>query len=273
MNSNQLDLFTIGNISQTDFGVENDKYDYPDIPEFSAKEKLRQEKEYNGMYFSGHPLDDYKEYTEKGNFSSIGDILSSFSEEGIDTGSFSDKQKVDICGIITSKTVKPTKNSDSMAFAVLEDRTGEIELVIFPKVYSSNAHLVMKDTPVCVRGTISAEEGKAPKILVFEIKFITDILNSSAEINPAEKPKYKNQNEQQATAKRPETIYLKINEMSGETFDKIINIISIFEGTTKVIFYDATRKKYEKYSRAVDIRPNMLAYLKELLGDDCVVLK
>ena len=38
--------------------------------------------------------------------------------------------------------------------------------------------------------------------------------------------------------------------MSGETFDKIINIISIFEGTTKVIFYDATRKKYEKYSRA-----------------------
>ena len=273
MNSNQLDLFTIGNISQTDFGVDNDKYDYPDIPEFSAKEKLRQEKEFNGMYFSGHPLDDYKEYTEKGNFSSIGDILSSFSEEGIDTGSFSDKQKVDVCGIITSKTVKPTKNSDSMAFAVLEDRTGEIELVIFPKVYSSNAHLVMKDTPVCVRGTISAEEGKAPKILVFEIKFITDILNSSAETNPAEKPKYKNQNAQQATTKRPETIYLKINEMSGETFDKIINIISIFEGTTKVIFYDATRKKYEKYSRAVDIRPNMLAYLKELLGDDCVVLK
>ena len=61
--------------------------------------------------------------------------------------------------------------------------------------------------------------------------------------------------------------------MSGETFDKIINVISIFEGTTKVIFYDATRKKYEKYNRAIDIRPNMLAYLKELLGDDCVVLK
>ena len=47
----------------------------------------------------------------------------------------------------------------------------------------------------------------------------------------------------------------------------------IFSGKTPVILYNAKDKKYEKYNGGVDLRPNMAAYLRELLGNDGVVLK
>lgn len=272
-NADQLDLFTIGNISHAENTVENDSYDYPDIPELSAKEKLREEKEYTGMYFSGHPLDDYREYTEKLATAKIGDILSSFEEdEDVENKEYSDKQRVDICGIITAKTVKPTKNGASMAFATAEDKTGDIELVIFPKIFSESAHVVMKDTPVCVRGDISAEEGKAPKILVSEINFISDGFSSNKKIADS-KPTVQTSRQRAYSDEKEKTLYLKLPQMSGELFDKVINLIAVFEGTTKVVFFDSSRKKYEKYSVGTDIRPNMLAYLKELLGENGVVIK
>ena len=37
---------------------------------------------------------------------------------------FADKQRVKLCGIISSKTVKTTKNGASMAFITVEDKTG-----------------------------------------------------------------------------------------------------------------------------------------------------
>jgi hypothetical protein len=52
-----------------------------------------------------------------------------------------------------------------------------------------------------------------------------------------------------------------------------MNVISIFDGRTPVIIYNEKEKKYEKDSAGIDVRPNMLAYLKKLLGDSGVVLK
>ena len=53
----QLDMFSEG----TDIDTDN----FPDIPEFSAKDMLDYEKEYMGIYVSGHPLDSYKPVIEK----------------------------------------------------------------------------------------------------------------------------------------------------------------------------------------------------------------
>ena len=56
-------------------------------------------------------------------------------------------------------------------------------------------------------------------------------------------------------------------------FKITMNIIMIFDGKTPVIIYNEKEKKYEKYNGGVDIRPNMLSYLRELLGENGVVLK
>ena len=287
-NADQMDLFTLGNISAKETFGETDSYNYPDIPEFSVKEKLREEKDYTGMYFSGHPLDDYTEAMDEILPMPIGAILASFSEED-DTSSddsliaFSDKQKVKLCGIINTKTVKATKNGASMAFITIEDKTGEIELVIFPKIFENSAHILMKDTAICLRGEISAEEGKAPKILVSAVNLISEGLPEEAEARrkassaplPSTPPPTEKERTYTEAPKAPkeQKLYLKLPDKNGEVFTKVMSIISIFGGRTPVIIYNEKEKKYEKCSTGVDIRPNMLAYLRKLLGEGGVVLK
>ena len=219
----------------------------------------------------------------------IGSILSSFSEEEHDPDMipFADKQKVKLCGIVTSKTVKTTRNGASMAFITLEDKTGEIELVVFPKILENCAHILMKDTAVCLRGEISAEEDKAPKILVSAVNLIADGLPEEA---PARRsypvrqstPHYEKKASSvqapkpeapAAQPQKPAKLYLKVPDKNGEIFSKVMSLLSIFEGSTPVIIYNEKEKKYEKYSVGADIRPNMLAYLKTLLGESSVVLK
>jgi DNA polymerase-3 subunit alpha len=186
-NADQMDLFTLGNISVKETFGDADKYAFPDIPDYSVKEKLRQEKEFTGMYFSGHPLDDYAEAMEDILPMPIGAILASFDDETEDTEkeegliSFADKQRVKLCGIINSKTVKSTKNGASMAFVTIEDKTGEIELVIFPKIFAEASHILMKDTAICLRGEISAEEGK---LLVIPLNMKDGLLLCRGKGNP-----------------------------------------------------------------------------------------
>ena len=68
-------------------------------------------------------------------------------------------------------------------------------------------------------------------------------------------------------------LYLKVPDKESEVFGTVMSVISIFDGRTPVILYNEKEKKYEKYSGGIDIRPNMLAYLRSLLGDGGVVLK
>lgn len=287
-NADQMDLFTLGNISAKETFGDADKYNFPDIAEYSVKEKLRQEKEFTGMYFSGHPLDDYAEAMEDILPMPIGAILASFEEEGEGTAdesviAFADKQRVKLCGIISSKTVKTTKNGASMAFITIEDKTGEIELVVFPKIFAESSHILMKDTAICLRGEISAEEGKAPKILVSGVNLISEGLPEEAAARrragsaplPSTPPPTERERVETGIPEAPKEhkLYLKVQNKENDTFKKVMSIISIFEGRTPVIIYSEKEKKYEKYSKGIDVRPNMLAYLRTLLGDGGVVLK
>ncbi|MBQ8447780.1 MAG: DNA polymerase III subunit alpha [Clostridia bacterium] len=288
-NADQMDLFTLGNISAKETFGDTDKYNYPDIPEYSVKEKLRQEKEFTGMYFSGHPLDDYAEAIEEILPMPIGAILASFSEEeeaaeaDESAIAFTDKQKVKLCGIINTKTVKTTKNGASMAFITIEDKTGEIELVVFPKVFGDCSHILMKDTAICLRGEISAEEGKAPKILVSAVNLISEGLPEEAAARrragsapmPSTPPPTERERVEAYVPEAPKDrkLYLKVPDKESEVFRKVMSIISIFEGRTPVIIYNEKEKKYEKYSAGIDVRPNMMAYLRTLLGESGVVLK
>jgi DNA polymerase-3 subunit alpha len=240
------------------------------------------------MYFSGHPLDDYAEQMEDILPMPIGAILASFEDEAESaadesTIAFADKQRVKLCGIINAKTVKTTKNGASMAFITIEDKTGEIELVIFPKIFAEASHILMKDTAVCLRGEISAEEGKAPKILVSGVNLISEGLPEEAAARrnagkaplPSTPPPTERERVETGIPEAPKgrKLYLKVPDRDGELFGKVMSVISIFDGRTPVIIYSEKDKKYEKYSGGIDVRPNMMAYLKTLLGDGGVVLK
>lgn len=267
----QFDLFTIGNAAPDDY-PESD-YAYPDIPELPAKERLYQEKESMGMYFSGHPFDEYERHAAMLGAVPINDILTSF-EEGEDQ-IYHDKETVTIAGIIASRTNKQTRAGASMAFLRLEDRFGEIELVVFPKILEKYSYFLAPDVPVAVLGEISASEDAAPKLLVSKMEMLLANFNGEAEPLTAGRPHTAAPNPvSEAAPEKPKTLYLKVPSCDGEIFRRIQSLLSIFDGSVPVVFYDASTKKYIKaVGQYVAILPNMTKLLKTLLGDDSVVLK
>lgn len=88
--------------------------------EFQRSELLSKEKETLGIFVSGHPLD---EYTLKKDAYTVADLKS------LDV----QKQPVEVLCMIDTINVKYTKKGDTMAIVTVEDQTGMLEMVVFPK--------------------------------------------------------------------------------------------------------------------------------------------
>jgi DNA polymerase III subunit alpha len=119
----------------------------PDIPEWREKELLSFEKEALGFYITGHPLDRYAADVKK--FSTVS--TSSLAEK-------SDKAEVKLCGIVATLTEKITKRGDRMAFALIEDQVGTVEVMVFPDVYGKCAPFLKSDEPLLISGTVESGE-------------------------------------------------------------------------------------------------------------------
>jgi DNA polymerase-3 subunit alpha len=66
-----------------------------------------------------------------------------------------------------------TKRGDRMAFFSLEDRTGSVEVMVFPDVFSSAAAAIKTDEPILVSGTVEVGEENC-KVKASEIVFLRD---------------------------------------------------------------------------------------------------
>ena len=160
----QMDMFGSGEIEAPEF-------DYPDIPEFGVRERLKLEKEASGMYFSGHLLDSYSNHVEELSPIRIIEITETDSDS---SPLYSDRDRVRIAGIITSITVKTTRNNEQMAFFKLEDRYGDIECIAFAKTYREISHELYIDGAVFVEGTVSIRDDDPPKIIVNSLVSLID---------------------------------------------------------------------------------------------------
>lgn len=69
-------------------------------------------------------------------------------------------------GILTEVKGKATKKGAYMGFITLEDLTGQIECLVFPKVYERYQGMMAVDDLVVLHGRLSIREEEAPKLLV-----------------------------------------------------------------------------------------------------------
>lgn len=117
---------------------------------------------------SGHPLDEYREILSQMSFTTaqLEEDTPEENEEPLD-GRF-----VDMGGILTEVKGKATKKGDYMAFVTLEDMAGQIECLVFPRVYEKYQPLLQEDEAVVISGKISVREEEAPKLLAERISRI-----------------------------------------------------------------------------------------------------
>ncbi|MGI5948708.1 DNA polymerase III subunit alpha [Peptoniphilus sp.] len=209
------------------------KEDLPKLKDFSQKDKLDMEREVIGIYVSGHPLDPYREMIEKSSTMNTNEIFEKYRENLLGS------RKVKIGGILKGKRTMITKNKKLMAFAVLEDLFGVIELVIFPNVFSKYKELIEDEKVVFIDGHFSASEVEEPKILVDAISEI------------------KMPNERK--------LYLSVPSMTGGNINKIRETLHDFGGNTPVIFYAEDEKKAFGTESEFWIDEKSMKDLKEIL--------
>ncbi len=123
-------------------------------PPATQPEMLAWEKELLGLYVSAHP---FKEYGER-----LGHLLVPIAE----LAQHKNEKNVRIGGIVTSAKKIFTKNNEPMAFAIVADTSGDVEAVVFPRVYRDKPELWEADRVVALSGRAQEKDG--------EIKFLVD---------------------------------------------------------------------------------------------------
>ena len=269
--SGQLDMFSMATSVMEDIssGVV-----YPDVPDLTLREKLMLEKEISGMYFSGHMIDNYSD--------NISDVPSNSISDVADGDSVSDKQRVGVCGIISSVSAKMTRKQERMAFVTVEDRYGEIECIVFPQKYEDCYHMLRVDNAVYIEGTVSVRDDESNKILVNRIEDLIENGRYKKRERNVAKPQSENMQREIRTSAVPSPVekntaytklYLRVDDLTCKEYLKAKNIVDIFDGNVKVIFYSRETSSYIGYHAGVMLSEYVLGELREILGNDNVVPK
>ena len=260
--SGQMDLFSLA-FTQTE--AKTSAYSYPEMNEYSLKELLLLEKESSGMYFSGHMIDDYTDHIGTLKLDSIADIITASSEEEYDLRSkYYDSVSVKVAGIIMAKKTKTLKNGDVMAFITLQDRIGEIEVIVFAKQYTKVLVELIEENAVMIEGRLSEEEGENMKII---LSSLTPLLSNSRfrDMKEAEERKSKN------TCSR---IYIKLDSLDEEKLIPLYRIANLNPGNIPIAIYDASKNKYVSLKNVtMNADEKVLMRLKSIFGDTNVVFR
>ena len=235
------------------------------VGEFSVADLLRMEKETLGLYVSGHPMSGYAESISRLGCADIATVLSETAEE---YGGIKDGDVVSVAGIVSELKKKATRNGELMAFVTLEDMSGQIECLLFPKIYEKLAQRISEETPLFVRGRVSVHEEEAAKLVANEASLLTDPIAPSASAGNA------SEREEAPRKKMRSGLYLKVPSKSSREFERAMKLLAVFEGETPVYFYFNDEKLLKCAPRAKFVQFNDVLFgeLKKQLGEDAVKL-
>ena len=229
----------------------------PDIPEYSATERMFMEKETMGLYLTGHPMNDYRAAAQRVGATPIHDILADFNEEDGPTR-FADGQLVTVAGIVTSNRTRTTRNNTLMAYVVVEDEAASIELLCFSRTIDQCGAYMAVNTPVVVRGKLSVRDEKPPQIMC---DTVYPLNTGDVPLVPAA----------QTAEKKNAVIYLRFPGMDSKEFRHIRLVMTMFEGETPVKIRLADSGKL--LAGKCLYHPALLAECRQWLGEANVVVR
>ncbi len=234
----------------------------PDVSEFPYTELLAMEKEVSGLYLTGNPMKPYEAVHRHYKAARIDKILDTFSDQ-TDSQEFADGQAVTLVGMVDTVQLKSTRNGAQMAYAVLEDLYGALELVLFPRVLEACRSVLKTGRVVIVHGKLNAREDEAPKLLVSSIEVAPSPESLSEQTEPVNKP---------SSSSAPAGLYLKLPALDSEQWRKAQKLLRVFEGELPVYLRLADSGKLVRAPRDLWVTPVpiLLKELEQLLGKENV---
>ncbi len=160
---NQLSLFDVAR----EEGGDGTSRKYPDLREYPKHALLAMEKEVTGVYISGHPLDAYADELDKLSWSAL--MLDELAERE-DKGLSEDGRMVELGGLVVGIKQKATRSGGLMAFVTLEDLTGQVECLFFPRIWEQKSEQIKEDGVFQFTGKLSVPEDRAPSLIVETVR-------------------------------------------------------------------------------------------------------
>jgi DNA polymerase-3 subunit alpha len=151
--------------------------DLPAAPDWEESVRLANEKEVLGFFVSGHPLDRYAEKLRNlPGVISIAEALERKPPERRWGGQSDPADEITVAGIMQGLRVQKTRRDQKLyAQALLEDATGKIELIAFPRDYEKLSASLKIEAPVLIRGVLSGDDDAAPKLSLVSIQALEDV--------------------------------------------------------------------------------------------------
>ena len=118
---------------------------------------------------------------------------------------------------------------------------------------------ILENAVVVANGRVSVKEDEAPKLLA-------DRITGVQAYRPGELDR---------AAEKKQKLYLRLPDMTGETFERMKNLLEIFSGSTPVLLYLTEKKQTVRAPQSLWVQPVdlLLSELENLLGKGSVVLK
>ena len=244
-------------------------------PKIDEKEALQWERELLGLYLSKHPLDGFDDY------------LREHAVEISKVTTAMDNKKVTIGGVISAKREITTKNGAKMAFVTIEDKSGDLELIVFPNAYNESPQTWELDAVVIATGKINTKdrEGRATdeiKVLVDEAKVVSDEELANHEPTGKEKaaPKVSSITKTDSTAspQQPtqlEKLYMHIKSPDNE--DQLLavkQILNQFPGKHEAILvFGGVKKTAIRLPFGVSTSNELTDMLADVLSTESVTVR
>jgi len=205
------------------------------IDEFPPDQLLRMEKEMLGLYISDHPLTHVRDLLETETSTRVSEI--SEKREG---------EPVIVGGVLFGSRKITTRKNDLMMVTNLEDLSGNVSVVVFPRSYEKYSDVLRDDEVVIVKGRVNRDTR-------------TDEFNVVAEII-----------EPLGERKRVRTLHVDVDADDMSLFESLKDVFLLHGGEEPVYLHvhGETIAAGEEYS--VRISPDLVSQLESLVGEGSV---
>ncbi len=219
------------------------------VEEFRTTELLIMEKETTGLYISAHPMDEYTNLIKKLRCDKITEIINADDYDSI----YNDGSSVKIMGIVNGITRKQTKSGETMAFVNIEDVSGTIEVVVFPKLFAKYVNIFNNGKAIFVGGRLSVREEENPKLIL-------DFAEAGESVRDKQT--------------RKQGLFIRVDAYQSKTYFECAKCIDekALKGEIPLYFYFADTKKYFPVKK-IAVGDNLINSLKEIAGDSNVILQ
>ncbi len=235
---------------------------------YTVREKLQWERELLGLYLSEHPLRSFEA------------ILAAKTTPlaGIDKDA--DGKMVTVGGLVVSNREIVTKNGQRMAFVQLADRSGNIELVVFPGTFEQTAAVWQQDHVIIAKGKVSSrgrsgEDTNELKIMVNEAEVLSaqeasEHETKAASPTPKTKPAIKKgPGSKTVSSLAQPRVYIRLQ--NSEDQQKLLSLrqmIDKYKGDTEVVLVLGAdgAKQAIKLPMRIRNQQESLAHLQAIVG-------